>query len=68
MVTAARHDIRSVKTALYSLVYNERGRLGNARSGRREGVLVVTSPRGGHFQLDGRQGRGTVVASDPVCW
>jgi hypothetical protein len=54
-----------VKTTLYSLVYNERGRLGNTRSGRREGVLVVTSPRGGHFQFDGRQGRGTVVANDP---
>ena len=55
-----------VKTALYSLVYNERGRLGNTRSGRREGLLVVTSPRGEHLQFDGRQGRDTVVATDPA--
>jgi hypothetical protein len=55
-----------VKTALYSLVYNERGMLGNTRSGRREGLLVVTSARGGHLQFDGRQGRDTVVANDPA--
>jgi hypothetical protein len=54
-----------VKTALYSLVYNERGRLGNTRGGRREGLLVVTST-GEHFQFDGRQGRDTVIAQDPA--
>jgi hypothetical protein len=55
-----------VKTALYSLVYNERGRLGNTRSGRREGLLVVTSSRDQHLQFDGRQGRDTVIATDPA--
>ena len=55
-----------VKTALYSLVYNERGMLGNRRSGRREGLLVVTSSRDQHLQFDGRQGRHTVVATDPA--
>ena len=54
-----------VKASLYSLVYNERGVLGNKRSGLREGVLVVTSSRGQHLQFDGRQGRETVVATDP---
>jgi hypothetical protein len=54
-----------VKTALYSLVYNERGTLGNTRSGRREGLLVVTSSRDAYLQFDGRQGRETVVAKDP---
>ena len=55
-----------VKTTLYSLVYNERGMLGNTRGGRREGLLVVTSSSGGHLQFDGRQGRDTVVANDPA--
>jgi hypothetical protein len=53
-----------VKTALYSLVYNERGKLGNTKSGKREGVLVVTSSTGAYFQFDGRQARDTVVAKD----
>jgi hypothetical protein len=55
-----------VKTTLYSLVYNERGRMGNTRSGQREGVLVATSPSGEHFQFDGRQGRDTVIANSPA--
>ena len=53
-----------VKTALYSLVYNERGKLGTTTSGKREGVLVVTSSAGAYFQFDGRQARDTVVAKD----
>lgn len=55
-----------VKTELLSLVFNERGRLGNTRSGRREGLLVVTSSSDEHLQFDGRQGRDTVVAKDPA--
>jgi hypothetical protein len=54
-----------VKSALYSLVYNERGLMGNTRGGRREGLLVVTSSSRGYFQFDGRQGRETVVVKDP---
>lgn len=55
-----------LKSALYSLVYNERGKLGTTHSGRREGLLVVTSVRGEHLQFDGRQGRDTVIAKDPA--
>jgi hypothetical protein len=55
-----------VRTALYSLVFNERGTLGNTYAGRREGLLVVTSPTSKHLQFDGRQGRETVTASDPA--
>ena len=55
-----------VRSALYSLVYNERGRLGNTLRGLREGLLVVTSSNTQHFQFDGRQGRDTVVAEDPA--
>jgi hypothetical protein len=55
-----------VKSELYSLVYNERGLLGTTKSGRREGLLVVTSSQRGYLQFDGRQGRETVVAYDPT--
>jgi len=54
-----------VKTALYSLLYNERGKLGKTREGLREGVLVATPSQGAFLQFDGRQGRESVVADDP---
>ena len=54
-----------VKTMLYSLIYNERGKLGTTRSGRREGLLVVTSSNTEHLQFNGRQGRNTVTSKDP---
>jgi hypothetical protein len=54
-----------VKTGLYSLIYNERGKLGTTRSGQRDGLLVVTPLRGHYFRFDGRQGRDTVIATDP---
>ncbi len=54
----------TVRSTLYSLVYNERGTLGNMRRGLRDGLLVVTSPRRSHLQFDGRQGRETVASAD----
>jgi len=54
-----------VKRALYTLVYNERGRLGNTYSGRREGLTVLTPYDGIYFQFDSRQGRKDVVVRDP---
>jgi hypothetical protein len=54
-----------LKKVLYSLVYNERGKLGTTRSGQREGVLVTTPLVGDYFQFDGRQARNTVTAKDP---
>jgi hypothetical protein len=54
-----------LKRVLYSLIYNERGKLGTTRSGQREGLLVTTALRGDYFQFDGRQGQDTVVANDP---
>src|SRR5213592_3431387 len=49
-----------LKRVLYTLVYNERGLLGNVRSGRRDGLTVLTSSRGMYFQFDGRQGKDAV--------
>lgn len=53
-----------VRTTLYSLVYNERGKLGNLRSGVREGLIVATPSKGNYYQFNGRQGRDAVVESD----
>ena len=54
-----------VKQTLYTLVYNERGRLGNTRSGKRDGLTVVTPSAGIYLQFDGRQGRDAVVEQQP---
>lgn len=50
-----------VKRPLYTLVFNERGKLGNTYEGRREGLTVVTPADGVYFQFDARQGRTDVV-------
>jgi hypothetical protein len=54
-----------VKTPLYSVLYNERGKLGSTKSGLREGVLIATPSQGAWLQFDGRQGRETVMVGDP---
>ena len=53
-----------LKHVLYSLIYNERGKLGTTRTGQRDGVVIATPLRGVFFQFDGRQGRDPVVVSD----
>lgn len=55
----------TVKATLYSLVYNERGKLGTSRTGLREGLVVATPMQGAYLQFDGRQGRGEVRQHDP---
>ena len=54
-----------VKRALYTLVYNERGRLGNSYSGKREGLTVLTPYDGIYFQFEGRYGRQDILVRDP---
>jgi hypothetical protein len=54
----------TVRSTLYSLIYNERGKLGTSRSGLREGLIVATPHQGAYFQFDGRQGRHEVVQTD----
>jgi hypothetical protein len=54
-----------VRQRLFTLVYNERGRLGKTYSGRREGLTVATPDNGAYLQFDGRQHRGDVVVRDP---
>src|SRR5262245_16307366 len=54
-----------LKQALYTLVYNERVKLGNTRNGRREGLMVATPSSGAYLQFDGRQGKDDVVDKQP---
>ena len=54
-----------LKQVLYTLVYNERGKLGNTRNGRRDGLVVATPSSGAYFQFDGRQGKEDVVEKQP---
>ena len=54
-----------VRYPLYSLVYNERGRLGNTRESQREGLTVAAPFDGLYYQFDGRQGRDDVRENDP---
>jgi hypothetical protein len=51
----------TVKATLYSLIFNERGKLGTTRSGLREGLVVATPSKGAYFQFDGRQGRAEIA-------
>jgi hypothetical protein len=55
----------TVKATLYSLIFNERGKLGGSKDGLREGLMVVTPSQGTYLQFDGRQGRYEVVHRDP---
>ena len=63
---AKRWEGRNVtlRQPLYSLVYNERGRLGTTKSARRDGLIVVTPSDGMYYQFDGRQSRGDVIGRD----
>jgi hypothetical protein len=54
----------TVKTTLYSLMFNERGKLGTTRSGLREGLIVATPSQGAYFEFAGRQGRENVTRPD----
>lgn len=54
-----------VKRTLYTLVYNERGKLGNTRRNKRAGLVVVTPFSGTYLQFDGRQSEDDIVDHDP---
>ena len=53
-----------VKQTLFTLVFNERGLLGNTASAKREGLTVVTPSEGTYLQFDGRQGQDDIVGRD----
>ena len=53
-----------IKRTLYTLVYNERGKLGKVYHDKREGLLVTTPSAGTYFQFDGRDSEADIVAPD----
>ena len=55
----------TLRRTLYSLVYNERGRLGKTYAGRHDGLTVVTPSSGIPFTFEGRQGKDDIVNVTP---
>lgn len=55
----------TVRQVLYTLIYNERGKLGTTHTGRRDGLVVLTPSSGVYFQFDGRQGKDDITAPAP---
>jgi hypothetical protein len=54
-----------IKRTLYTLVYNERGKLGKVHHDKREGLLVVTPSAGSYLQFDGRDSEADISGRDP---
>lgn len=54
-----------VKRTLYTLVYNEHGRLGKTFRDKREGLTVATPAAGTYFQFDGPDPEEAVSGRDP---
>ena len=54
-----------LKQPLYTLVYDERSRIGMVREGKRDGLTVVTPSEGTYLQFDGRRGRDDIKDTEP---
>ena len=54
-----------VKQRMYTLVYNERGRLGKTYRAKRTGLTVTTPSRGTYFQFDGQNSEEDIIDTDP---
>jgi hypothetical protein len=54
-----------LKRTLFTLVFNERGKLGRVYHDQREGLVVVTPSAGSYFQFDGRDSEQDIIARDP---
>jgi hypothetical protein len=54
-----------LKQTLYTLVYDERSRIGKVQSGKRDGLTVVTPFEGTYLQFDGRRGRDDIKDTQP---
>src|SRR6185295_141702 len=53
------------KQPLYTLVYDERSRIGKLQTGKRDGLTVVTPFEGTYLQFDGRRGRDDIKDTQP---
>jgi hypothetical protein len=54
-----------LKQPLYTLVYDERSRIGKVQAGKRDGLTVVTPFEGSYLQFDGRRGREDIKDTQP---
>lgn len=54
-----------LKQPLYTLVYDERNRIGKVQTGKRDGLTVVTPFEGTYLQFDGRRGRDDIKDTQP---
>jgi hypothetical protein len=54
-----------LKQTLFTLVYDERSRIGMVREGKRDGLTVVTPSEGTYLQFDGRRGRDDIKETEP---
>ncbi len=55
----------AVKRTMYTLVFNERGKLGKTYHAKREGLTVVTPSAGIYCRFDGRDSEGDIVGREP---
>ena len=55
----------AVKRTMYTLVYNERGKLAKTYHAKREGLTVVTPSSGIYCRFDGRDSEGDIVGREP---
>src|SRR5215216_2749604 len=61
-VWAGTHVV--VKQPLYTLVYNERGRIGKTYRAKRTGITVTTPSKGTYFQFDGQNSEVDIADTD----
>ena len=54
-----------LKQPLYTLVYDERSRIGKVQTDKREGLTVVTPFEGTYLQFDARRGRDDIKDTQP---
>lgn len=54
-----------IKRTLFTLAFNERGKLAKVYHDRREGLVVATPSAGSFLQFDGRDGEPDIKARDP---
>jgi hypothetical protein len=55
----------AVRRTMYTLVFNERGKLGKTYQAKREGLTVVTPSAGTYCRFDGRDSEGDIVGRQP---
>jgi hypothetical protein len=55
----------TLKQQLFTLVYNERGKLGKIYRSKRAGLTVATPSKGTYFQFDGQYSEVDITDRDP---